>query len=136
MIKVLKIPLYLNWTFYKCPTRFSLTQSHLGHGCASQRHLPDLFHKLFLRSRPRYIRAMWRHVACQARDADWFPHIDSGRKTLTASWPMFGSSSRTLRVVVGESYPNLLTLNMIIKTLGSPPLNLYSKQHTETRKTY
>uniref|UniRef100_A0A0V0HQD8 Putative ovule protein n=1 Tax=Solanum chacoense TaxID=4108 RepID=A0A0V0HQD8_SOLCH len=47
------------------------------------------------------------------------------------AWPRIGSSSRTLRVAPEESYPNVLTLKIFIKTLGSPPLTLDSK-HIKT----
>ena len=45
-----------------------------------------------------------------------------------ASSPMFGSSLGALQAVPGKSYPNVLTLNIYMKVLGSTILLINSKE--------
>ena len=49
---------------------------------------------------------------------------------------MFGSSLGALRVVLGESLPEVLTSNVSIKVLGSNTLLLNTKVHIESGKKY
>lgn len=69
---------------------------------------------------------------CWARDAAWPSKTTCQCASLANPWPNLRSSWRTLRFVLEELHPGVLTLNSIITTLESPPLILHSTQ----KKTY
>ena len=89
---------------------------------------------------------LWQWALCQAQDTGeyWVPcarRVRGSRSCFcmlpsTAFFSTFGSSSGALWVVLGESYLNVLTLNMFVKSLGSPTLLLHSKTHIKIRQTY
>ena len=72
---------------------------------------------------------------CWECDTAWALKTAYLHIAFASSWSKLRSSSRTLWLIFGEMYPDILTLNLIINTLGPPPFILDYKKHSETRKT-
>lgn len=110
-------------------------RSNMRHGYASQRNFPIFFLKVTWRKmvydNPRTQMQLLAFM-CWARDAAWPSKTTCQCASLANPWPNLRSSWRTLRFVLEELHPGVLTLNSIINTLESPPLILHSTQKKPT----